>query len=437
MSEVGSGTSARRKAGSGLKMDLSARGKSHPKSVTEARMKQVLTLNQMGKSNGAIARELKCATKTVRRDLRLLLKQGFRTINLYQRRQNGKWWNAIEGIIKELPYFTSRSIKPSVRTMFYRLESRGYIEKTERDYDNLVAHTVSARLGKIDGNTGKPLYPKLPINCFADETRRLIDNHSDYEPTGVQDPDEYIDELIGAVKEGPEAYDGTGSTGGHWYNQPEYVEVWIEKQALAPTFESFLEYRYVNSVVNKGYSSLTFLWENTQRLKEKISKFGLEHVHVLYFGDFDPSGEDMDRSIKDYFEIFGVSSEIFERVALTPEQINEYGIPSRPIKPGDSRNASFKDKYGEEVEASEIDAFFATKPKEFEDLVQKSVDDYYDQKIYDDLKEKYGKKPTSDELRQIHREMFDKITDAFSPGWDEDYAAEIAYDDNEDEEEEE
>lgn len=122
---------------------------------------------------------------------------------------------------------------------------------------------------------------------------------------------------------------------------------------------------------------------------------------------------------------------------MTPEQINEYGIPSRPIKPGDSRNASFKDKYGEEVEASEIDAFFATKPKEFEDLVQKSVDDYYDQKIYDDLKEKYGKKPTSDELRQIHREMFDKITDAFSPGWDEDYAAEIAYDDNEDEDEKE
>lgn len=65
----------------------------------------------------------------------------------------------------------------------------------------------------------------------------------------------------------------------------------MEKFALAPIFESFLKYRYANIIVNKGYSSLSFLWDNCQRLHEKIRQFGVEHVHILYFGDFDPSGE--------------------------------------------------------------------------------------------------------------------------------------------------
>lgn len=72
MSEAGPSTSARQKPESGLDLDTSARGKSHPKSATEARRKKILELNQMSISNSAIARELRCGTKTVRKDLRYL-----------------------------------------------------------------------------------------------------------------------------------------------------------------------------------------------------------------------------------------------------------------------------------------------------------------------------------------------------------------------------
>jgi hypothetical protein len=142
----GSGSDTGSGSGSGLiPRSGSARGKSHPKSATEARRKKVLELNQMGKSNGAIARELRCGTKTVRKDLRFFQQNGDNIIDPGQRRIQSKWYKAIEGVIAALPYFTSRGIKPSLRTMFYRLEAQGYINKTEHDYHGLVRHSVSAR----------------------------------------------------------------------------------------------------------------------------------------------------------------------------------------------------------------------------------------------------------------------------------------------------
>ena len=132
----------------------------------------------------------------------------------------------------------------------------------------------------------------------------------------------------------------------------------------------------------------------------------------------------MDRSIKDYFRIFGVSPKVFEGVALTPEQIRKYNITLRPNKHDDSRRKKFETKYNT-TGAAELDAFFADNPKEFEKMIQDSVDDYYDKKIYDDLKEKYKKEPTADELRAIHDDMFYRIKAAFSGQWDREIRADL------------
>jgi len=43
-------------------------------------------------------------------------------------------------------------------------------------------------------------------------------------------------------------------------------------------------------------------------------------IHILYFGDFDPSGEDMDRHLKDALSYFFERDHYlidFERVAVT------------------------------------------------------------------------------------------------------------------------
>ncbi len=148
----------------------------------------------------------------------------------------------------------------------------------------------------------------------------------------------------------------------------------VEKQALADTFESFLEDRQVQIAVNKGYAGWTFLSENADRLMEICLEHPDKRIHILYFGDFDPSGEDMDRHLEDalsYFFDLDHYSIDFERIAVTEEQIDEYDLPPVPEDSEtldkldkDSRKGGFIDKHGQLI-AVELDALLAIAPDNF------------------------------------------------------------------------
>ena len=60
--------------------------------------------------------------------------------------------------------FKNRGIKPTLRTIFYSLVSLNVIENTESSYKQLSAYTVKKREKDV-----------LPIDCFTDESRRIID----------------------------------------------------------------------------------------------------------------------------------------------------------------------------------------------------------------------------------------------------------------------
>ena len=109
-----------------------------------------------------------------------------------------------------------------------------------------------------------------------------------------------------------------------WYKQTHYVEVWLEKDALKGTFQSILKDREVRIVPNRGWSSLSFKNENIRRLLTKREEGKI--VHVLYFGDFDPSGSAMDRNLaRDLNDALG-TEHTFERIALTKAQIKDFGL---------------------------------------------------------------------------------------------------------------
>jgi hypothetical protein len=418
---------------------------SRPKVDTakQERRAKVLKLFKEHKTIREISEQLHLDRGTVSGDIKYSSRQGevnfsdVQTNVSLSRRRN--WVNIIQTILDDvIPYFASQGVKPSLRTAYYRLRARGLIGKTIRDYNNLKTHTKEARLKETD-KSGRLLYPVLPIGCFADETRKLIDNYSDYKPTEVKDPDEYIDEAIQTLTDEITSYDGSGTKGGRWYGQPEYVEVWIEKFADAPTFEKWLEDKDVNIVVNKGYTSISFLWENIKRLKEKVKEFkGFKHVHVQYFGDFDPSGEDMVKSLQKYFKRFGLSPSIIKKIALTQKQIDDYEIPLEPVNIDDNRYASFEAEYG--TEGAEIDAFIATKPEELKQLLRDSVDEHFDQAIYDEMEKKYKTSTPLDELKDIHDNMIYTVQHAFGSTWQEELKEELEeiYEDmNEDEDEDE
>jgi hypothetical protein len=161
--------------------------------------------------------------------------------------------------------------------------------------------------------------------------------------------------------------------------------------------------------VNKGYAGWTFLYENANRLQEIHLQNPDKHIHVLYFGDFDPSGEDMDRHLSEALSYFGLYFIVdFERIAVTEEQIDEYDLPPIPEDSEtldkldkDSRKDGFIDKHGQ-LMAVELDALLAIVPDEFKVLVQESVDQYFDEDTY--RREQKGHSP-KDIRRLVHQKV--------------------------------
>jgi hypothetical protein len=353
-----------------------------------------------------------------------------------------KWYNVIAILQKEIPAYTARTgFKPSSRTMFYQLQDLHKVKPTDI---NAYSHaTVLARLGWKDAN-GELIYPKLDIDCFSDDSRKTIDAYDDSEPTEmlepgeIQDPDVYIENAIEYLKRAPLRYDGVaepgidGKAGGRWYDQPEYVEVWEEKVDLVDAFDVLLEGRCVNIRANKGYASLVFLYKCTQELKQLIEEKGLEleHVHIKYFGDWDPSGIDIDRYIKYRLKELGLEGIDFQRVAVLPHQIDKYKLPLMPVEQSENKSrpnpnmSEFKRKYGNK--ATHLNAFFTKKhlPVFRDEILIPSVDKHFDQEIYDDMVEEYeveAPAPESlseEELEEARAEMRELITEAFKPGWE-------------------
>jgi hypothetical protein len=184
-------------------------------------------------------------------------------------------------IIPALEHFNyDQRITPTLRTLFYRLVSLEVIPNTENSYKRLSRILVQERKeGSIE------------FDAIADESgRQVVCNFND----SYINPEEYVRQYTLYLKRVPLHYRIP-----RWYKQPHYVEVWIEKQALASTFESFLKGRDVRIVINKGFASWTFLHQNAQRLVQIVKEDPNREIHILYFGDFDPSGEDMDRHLNE------------------------------------------------------------------------------------------------------------------------------------------
>lgn len=127
-----------------------------------------------------------------------------------------------------------------------------------------------------------------------------------------------------------------------WQDQDHYVEVWCEKDALSGIFSSALSAYRVTLNIGRGYDG----WSSIKRAADRYhwrEERGMDTT-VLYFGDFDPSGEDMHRSLQARFAELGVFPEM-PKVALTHEDAQV--LPGDVTKAGDSRAAAFVAQYGD------------------------------------------------------------------------------------------
>lgn len=198
----------------------------------------------------------------------------------------------------------------TVRQVFYRLVTQSAIPKTENAYKCIVVRLLTQM--RLDG--------ELPFSWIADNTRWM------------RKPETYssVEQLL---RETARTYKRSV-----WDNQDAYVEVWLEKEALAGVLVEETAEWDVPLMVTRGYSSLSFLYAAAQHILSESKP-----CFLYYFGDHDPSGLDIPRNVQSRLEeLTNREADIhFERVAVTPEQIATLDLPTRPTKQSDSRSKSF------------------------------------------------------------------------------------------------
>jgi hypothetical protein len=188
----------------------------------------------------------------------------------------------------------------TVRQVFYQLVSLGIIEKSDAEYRGVVVRLLT-RL-RMD--------ERMPWSWITDGTRWMR--------KGVR---------YGSVEEALEAT-SRHYRRDYWRELDDYVEVWLEKDALAGVLFDVTDHWGVPLMVTRGFASLSYI----HNAAETIENTG-KPTHVFYFGDYDPSGLEIDRNLERRLREFAPTSAIhFERIAVRREQIEEYALPTRPTK---------------------------------------------------------------------------------------------------------
>lgn len=248
----------------------------------------------------------------------------------------------------------------TVRQLYYRLVAGGVIPNVIRSYKNLVAALSDwRRSGDID------------FSAFEDRTRHM--SHMD---TGMRtdDPAAWARFFLQQGVENAKNYSLA-----RWYGQQERVIVAVEKQALEGPFTEICRELDVDLVVARGYPSLSYLHEIAQAILDPRVNDGRDTV-VLYFGDHDPSGQNIPEVIeRDLGGLFSARFELI-RVALNPDQVEEMELIPAPVKLTDSRANTFIAEHGEEV--YELDAI---EPNTLQQMIRDAVNEHFDDDIYEGM----------------------------------------------------
>jgi hypothetical protein len=147
-----------------------------------------------------------------------------------------------------------------------------------------------------------------------------------------------------------------------------YIEVWTEKEALSSIIWDAGGDYGVDIVVSKGMPSLTQLWNTACFVKEAYNDD--KPSFIYQFGDHDPSGVLIPKTIKkrlnELCDRLKCPAPHIERIALTPEQIDEFNLPTRPTKRAGNKHA-----YKFEGDSVELDALPAA---ELRKLVRECIE---------------------------------------------------------------
>lgn len=263
----------------------------------------------------------------------------------------------------------------TIRGLHYQLVSRGMTNDIQH-YKRVVAATGQARWDGV-----------IDFDAFSDRDRALA-CETKADPV-------YLEEKEAEAKEQIRLW-MTLYHRNRWENQPYYPEVFIEKKALEGVFYKSCRNMGIALGACKGYPSLTFLHDAALRFSEANER-GQQPI-ILYFGDYDPSGEDIPRALKENIQNLGCPDIEVRRICLMEEQVLEWNLPPAPAKLTDSRTANW-DGIGQ----VELDA---VRPEKLIKLLETAVADIFDEELYEQLMD------AENEEKEIYRAAMKDFVDS-------------------------
>lgn len=203
---------------------------------------------------------------------------------------------AIQGAI--LGVFDIEDPPVTVRHIFYKLAGLGLVSKDDSGYRAVQRQTKNMRL-----------VGSLPYSQIADSSRSF------YKPRTYRD-------VSDALRNMQEFYRKS-----LWLGSPDYVQIWVEKEAMVSVLHPVTSKYDVQLCVARGYSSMTFIAQTAEAIKESGKM-----PYIYYFSDFDYDGVyAADFVSQALWDRHGVEVN-YHRVCVTEEQINEYNLQVRPPK---------------------------------------------------------------------------------------------------------
>lgn len=211
----------------------------------------------------------------------------------------------------------------TVRQVFYQATVRGIIDKTEHGYLKIQDDLTKMRRAGT-----------LPYGWLTDSTRMQRS------PTTYDDLGQFMRTAAALYRRSL------------WTDANCQVEVWIEKDALAGVVYPVTQKWDVPLMSARGYASLSFL----HSAAEDIANDG-RPAFIYHLGDYDPSGVNAAAKIEETLrDMVGDRAAIrFDRIAVTPDQIELLDLPTRPTKKTDSRAKGFGSELSVELDAIEPD----------------------------------------------------------------------------------
>jgi len=226
----------------------------------------------------------------------------------------------------------------TLRQLFYRLVAAEVLPNTQVAYQTLSSRTAEARR--------RGTFPAL-----IDRTRRIYRHQSFHGP----------DQARAWLRR---IYRRDRTEG-----QDVSIYLGVEKAGIVEQLESWFGDLGIPILALGGYSSQSYV----DNIKKDVLAQNRPAV-LIYAGDFDPSGEDIDRDFLERTDGFDEAV----RVALTAKQVEEYELPEQMGKATDSRAKRFVERHGRLVQV-ELDAL---PPDQLRELYDEAIAEYWDESAF-------------------------------------------------------